>query len=113
MHKFTNANLIPVVNTIEEYNRIKNTKIDFAIHIDTGINRLGISSKDVKMIDLKNRNIKLVISHLSSSDEYKIKYNIKQKKLFNTFVNKKSEGVIFSLANTHGAILDNTYLYNM
>ena len=113
LHKFTNANLIPVINTIEEYKRIKDIKIDYAIHIDTGINRLGISSKDVKMIDLKNRNIKLVISHLSSSDEYKIKYNIKQKKLFNTFVNKKSEGVIFSLANTHGAILDNTYLYNM
>ena len=28
LHKFTNANLIPVVNTIEEYNRIKNSKID-------------------------------------------------------------------------------------
>ena len=113
LHKFTNANLIPVVNTIEEYNRIKNAKIDFAIHIDTGINRLGISSKDVKMLDLKNQNIKLIISHLSSSDEYKIKYNIKQKKLFNTFVNKKTKGVIFSLANAHGSILDKTYLYDM
>ena len=89
LHKFTNANLIPVVNTIDEYNRIKNTKIEYAIHIDTGINRLGISSKDVKMLDLKNQNIKLVISHLSSSDEYKIKYNIKQKEHFNK--NKKNE----------------------
>ena len=80
LHKFTNSNLIPVANTIEEYNRIKNAKIDYAIHIDTGINRLGISSKDVKILDLKNQYIKLVISHLSSSDEYKIKYNIKQKK---------------------------------
>ena len=57
MHKFTNANLIPVVNTIEEYNRIKNAKIDFAIHIDTGINRLGISSKDIKMLDLKKTEL--------------------------------------------------------
>jgi len=113
LHKFTNSNLIPVVNTIEEYNRIKNAKIDYAIHIDTGINRLGISSKDVKMLDLKNRNIKLVISHLSSSDEYKVKYNVKQKKLFNSFVNKNPKGVIFSLANAHGSILDKTYLYDM
>ena len=113
LHKFTNANLIPVVNTIEEYNRIKNAKIDYAIHIDTGINRLGISSKDVNKLDLKKRNIKLIISHLSSSDEYKIKYNIRQRNLFNTFVNKKPKGVIFSLANAHGAILDKTYLYNM
>ena len=113
LHKFTNANLIPVVNTIDEYNRIKNTKIDYAIHIDTGINRLGISMKHVKMLDLKNKNIKLVISHLSSSDEYKVKYNIKQKKLFSTFANQKNKSVIFSLANAHGSILDKTYLYDM
>ena len=113
LHKFTNANLIPVVNTIDEYNRIKNTKIDYAIHIDTGINRLGISTKHAKILDLKNQNIKLVISHLSSSDEYKIKYNIKQKKLFSTFANQKPKGVIFSLANAHGSILDKTYLYDM
>ena len=113
LNKFKNANLIPVVNTIEEYNKIKNDKIDYAIHIDTGINRLGISTKHVKILDLKNQNIKLVISHLSSSDEYKIKYNNKQKKLFSTFAKQKSKGVIFSLANAHGSILDKTYLYDM
>ena len=53
------------------------------------------------------------MSHLSSSDEYKVKYNIKQKKIFNTFVNKKPKGVIFSLANSHGAILNKSYLYDM
>ncbi len=110
---FKNANLTPVVNTIEEYNRIKSSKIDYAIHIDTGMNRLGISSKDVKMLDLKKGNIKLVISHLSSSDEYKVKYNIEQKKIFDTFVNKITKDVIFSLANAHGSILDKKYLYNM
>ncbi len=113
LEQFTKANLIPVVNTIEEYKRIKNANIDYAIHIDTGINRLGISSEDVKKIDFQNDNIKLIISHLSSSDEYKIKYNIKQKKLFNTFINEKTKGIIFSLANAHGSILDKTYLYDM
>ena len=62
LHKFTNANLIPVVNTI---------------------------------------------------DEYKIKYNIKQKKLFSTFANQKNKSVIFSLANAHGSIINKTYLYDM
>ena len=113
LHKFTNSNLIPVVNTIEEYKRIKNAKIDYAIHIDTGINRLGISTEEVEKLDLKNHNIKLIISHLSSSDEYKIKYNMRQRKLFNTFVNKKPKGIIFSLANAHGSILDKSYLYDM
>ena len=113
LEQFTKANLIPVVNSIEEYKRIKNANIDYAIHIDTGINRLGISSEDVKKLDFQNDNIKLIISHLSSSDEYKIKYNIKQKNLFNTFINKKTKGIIFSLANAHGSILDKTYLYDM
>ena len=113
LKKFINANLIPVVNTIEEYERIKDANIDYAIHIDTGINRLGISSEDAKKLNFKNDNIKLIISHLSSSDEYKINYNIKQKKLFNTFVNKKHKGVVFSLANAHGSILNKTYLYDM
>ena len=111
--KFTKSNLVPVVNTIDEYERIKNTNIDYAIHIDTGINRLGISYEDVKVLDLNNHNIKLIISHLSSADEYKIKYNIKQKKLFNTFVKKKTNDIIFSLANSHGSILNKTYLYDM
>jgi len=113
LHKFKNANLIPVLNTIEEYNRIKNARIDYAIHIDTGINRLGISPEEVAKLDLNNSNIKLIISHLSSSDEYKIKYNMKQRKLFDTFVNKKTKGIIFSLANAHGSVLDKTYLYDM
>ena len=113
LEKFTKSNLIPVINNIKEYERIKNADIDFAIHIDTGINRLGISSKDIKSIDFKNQNIKLIISHLSSADEYKNKYNMKQKKLFNTFMSKKYKGIILSLANSHGSILDESYLYDM
>ncbi len=113
LNQFKKANLIPVINSIEEYERIKKANLEYAIHFDTGINRLGISLDEIKMIDFKNDNIKLIISHLSSSDEYKTKYNVKQKKLFNTFVNKKPKGIIFSLANSHGSILDKTYLYNM
>ena len=111
--KFKKSNLVPVINSIQEYERIRRINLDFAIHLDTGINRLGVQSKDFKMLDLNNNKIKLIISHLSSSDEYKNKYNIKQKKLFDTLVKKKSKNVIYSLSNSHGSILDKTYLYNM
>ena len=113
LNQFKKANLIPVINSIEEYERIKKTNIEYAIHIDTGINRLGISLDEVEKLNFKSHNIKLIISHLSSSDEDKVRYNSKQKKLFNTFVKKKPKGVIFSLANAHGSILDKTYLYDM
>jgi len=112
-NQFKNANLIPVINSIDEYERIKKTNLKYAVHIDTGINRLGILPDEVKKLDFKDKNITLIISHLSSSDEYKIKYNMKQKKIFNIFVKEKPKGVIFSLANAHGSILDKTYLYNM
>ena len=113
LNKFTKGNLIPVINSIEEYDRIKNSNINYAIHIDTGLNRLGISFESIKKIDFKKPNIKLVISHLSSADEYNIKYNIKQKECFNTFVNIGHKNIIFSLANSHGSILDKSYLYDM
>ncbi len=113
LNTFTKANLIPVINSIEEYERIKNSNINFAIHIDTGINRLGIPNEDAHNIDFRNRNIKLIISHLSSSDEYKNNYNLKQRIIFDNLVKKNHKKLLFSLANAHGAILHNSYLYDM
>ncbi len=113
LNKFVKGNLIPVINSIEEYKRIKNSNINFAIHIDTGMNRLGISLENIEFLNFKNPNMKLIISHLSSSDEDKNKYNFRQKKIFNTFFKKVSKSVLFSLANAHGAILNKTYLYDM
>ena len=82
LNRFSNSNLLPVINTIEEYEKVKNSELKFAIHIDTGINRLGIPLDKINEIDFKNRNIQLIISHLSSANEYKNSYNLKQKKNF-------------------------------
>ena len=57
LKRFFNSNLIPVINSIEEYIRIKNSGLKFAIHVDTGINRLGIPIEKTKEIDFKNKNI--------------------------------------------------------
>ena len=114
INKFRKAKLIPVINSIKEYNILKKSNLNFAIHFDTGMNRLGIPIEKMKEIDFKNKNIKLILSHLSSADEYKNNYNLKQKTIFtklnNKFNNKK---VIFSLANSHGAVLNKSYLYDM
>ncbi len=110
---FFNSNLIPVINSLEEYEKVKKSGLKFAIHIDTGINRLGIPIDKTKKIDFKNKNIQLILSHLSSADEYKNNYNLKQKKIFTRLKNKFNDKVIFSLANSHGAILNKSYLYDM
>ncbi len=86
LKKFFNSNLTPVINSIEEYIRIKNSGIKFAIHIDTGINRLGIPIEKTKEINFKNKNIQLIISHLSSADEYNNNYSLKRKKIFTSIL---------------------------
>ena len=113
LKKYFNSNLIPVINSIEEYEKVKKSGLKFAIHVDTGINRLGIPIEKTKEIDFKNKYIQLILSHLSSADEYKNKYNLKQKKIFTSLRNKFNNKVIFSLANSHGAILNRSYLYDM
>ena len=115
LKRFFNSNLIPVINSIEEYIRIKNSGLKFAIHVDTGINRLGIPIEKTKEIDFKNKNIQLIISHLSSADEYNNNYSLKQKKIFSRLKNKfnNNNKIIFSLANSHGAVLNKSYLYDM
>jgi len=114
LNKFFKSNLIPVINSIEEYEKVKNSGLKFAIHFDTGINRLGIPIEYSKKINFINKNIQLIISHLSSAVEYKSNYNLKQKKIFTTLKKKiKNNKVIFSFANSHGAILDKSYLYDM
>ena len=113
LKNFSNSNLIPVLNSIEEYEKVKNLNMDYAIHLDTGINRLGIPYDEIHKIDVKDKYMKLVISHLSSSDEYKNRYNKKQKNIFNNLVKNFHKNQIFSLANSHGTILDKTYLFDM
>ena len=113
LKRFFNSNLIPVINSLEEYEKVKKSGLKFAIHVDTGINRLGIPIDKTKEIDFKNKNIQLILSHLSSADEYKNNYNLKQKKIFTRLKNKFNDKVIFSLANSHGAILNKSYLYDM
>ncbi len=115
LNRFSKSNLIPVINSIEEYKKIKNSGVKFAVHVDTGINRLGVPIEKTNEIDFRNKNIQLIISHLSSADEYKNSYNLKQKKNFSKLKNRlyNNKKLIFSLANSHGAILDKSYLYDM
>ena len=72
---FSKYKIIPILNDIDEYNYVsKNIKkyknLKFGLHVDTGINRLGINFKEFLGLKFKN-NIHILISHLASSDESK------------------------------------------
>ena len=50
---------------------IEKTKFKFGIHIDTGLNRLGINKKDLPKKIYNKKNLQIVLTHLASSDEKK------------------------------------------
>ncbi len=111
---FTNNNLIPIINTIYEYKRIKNNKIKFGIHIDTGLNRLGLDYKNIPNAIYNDKRIKLVISHLASADEKNNNFNNVQRKRFENIIkNFEIENLIYSIANSSGSVLSKSFLFNM
>ena len=106
--------LIPILNSKIEMKVIEKTKFKFGIHIDTGLNRLGINKKDLPKKIYNKKNLQIILSHLASSDEKKNIYNYFQNKKFksinNLFKNKK---IIFSLANSMGTILGKDFHYDL
>lgn len=115
---FNNNNIIPIINDKDEYNFVnknikKYKKLKFGIHIDTGLNRLGINENEfLKLISPQNK-IHIIISHLSSADEGKNNYNIFQNTKFIKAINLKINAKYKSLSNSMGIILGNTYHYDL
>ena len=104
--------IIPIINSITELNKI-NKKYKIGVHIDSGINRLGIKINELNNRKYKNLNIFILLSHLASAEEKKNNYNEIQnnlfKKTFKYFQNIK----YLSLANSMGTILGKEYHYDL
>jgi alanine racemase len=122
--KMIKENILIVINNFDQLNIIKKAfilrkkKIKCALHIDIGMNRLGFSPEQLKEVyyDIKNYlNIKLVMSHLSSSELKESPLNMKQlncfKKLINDFFFFKNTK--YSLSNSNGSFLGKKYCFNM
>ena len=111
---FKTHNLIPIINNLEEARLIINKKIYYGLHIDTGINRLGFNINEINNIIIKNDYLKLVMSHLASSDDYKNNYNHLQNKKFKYLIKKiNRKRVIYTLSNSHGSLISKDFLFNM
>ena len=106
--------LIPILNSKIEMKAVEKTNFKFGIHIETGLNRLGINKKDLPKKIYNKKNLQIVLSHLASADEKNNLYNYIQNKKFksinNLFKNKKT---IFSLANSMGTILGKDFHYDL
>ncbi|PPR45949.1 MAG: Alanine racemase 1 [Alphaproteobacteria bacterium MarineAlpha5_Bin6] len=111
-----NKKIIPVINSLENLNLFdhkENKKLEIAIHIDTGINRLGINEDDIPKINFDKYNIDLLISHLASADEINNKYNQIQQKKFEKISKKLNFIKNKSLSNSLGTLINNKFHYTM
>ncbi|HIK87226.1 MAG TPA: alanine racemase [Alphaproteobacteria bacterium] len=116
--------LIPVINNLENLKSWSkySTKRDYCIiHVDTGMNRLGINLKDIKN-SLNNKyfnkiNIKFIMSHLACAEDTNNLMNNKQlnelkdcTKLLSIITKKEIKA---SICNSSGIWLGKKYLLNI
>ncbi len=110
--------LTPIINNLDQLKRINKfnfhkKKMNAILNIDTGMNRLGLTSHEIDHI-LKNKDIlkvtkwDFIMSHLANSNDKKNTENSRQlmkiKQFSNVFPNIK-----LSLANTGGIKLGSKY----
>ena len=115
-------NFIPVLNTMEEWGEWKKSKDDHifgkndiaAIHVDTGMNRLGISScdMDIERSTLESYNIELIMSHMACADDNKHPLNKKQLAEFKRIQGKYSK-MKMSIANSSACYLGREYYFDL
>src|SRR5262249_3753389 len=105
---FAAHGLIPVINSLEQLEAWGNTG-PFALHVDTGMNRLGLSLKEVE--GLRNVHPQLVMSHLACANEPENPMNARQLKAFKA-ATAHFEGVRASLANSSGIFLGPDYHFD-
>lgn len=107
--------LCPVLNTVEQLKAWTGlgTAPQTALHIDTGMNRLGVSTSEFDVLIEQNgqevlRSIDLIMSHFACADEADHPLNAQQLERFKSVVSKV-EPMKTSLANSAGIFLGHDY----
>lgn len=114
---------IPVLNSIsqikswQKYATKKQITLPCLLHIETGIHRLGLESKDVEYLhnnpqSLKNLNILYIIAHFACADIYKHN-SIEQQ--YENFVDltQKLPKAKYSISASYGLFVKPKYRFNL
>jgi alanine racemase len=115
--------LRPVLNSADEieewaaFSKSARARLPAAIHIDSGMNRLGLSAAEVEAVAGAKSSwnafeLALVMSHLACSDEPEHAKNEVQRKAFDAFRAKLPKAAA-SLANSAGILLGRAYHYDL
>lgn len=114
--------LVPVLNSIEQvinwadYSKKTNLKMPCIIHIDTGMNRLGLSNNELDEFIEKNLqdylDIKYIMSHLACADVKDHPLNKKQLDEISR-ISKCFSGIPISFSNSFGVFLGKNYHFDL
>ncbi len=115
---FYEYHLIPILNDVyqieiwKDFARKKKENLKSAIHVDTGMNRLGLSSGEAQRLDVEGLALELVMSHLACANAPDSPKNEAQYRHFNQ-ARKRFSGVAASLANSAGIVLKKCYHFDL
>ena len=121
--EFAEYNLIPVLNSLSDieswssYAKTTSRKQSVVLHIDTGMNRLGLPTtefdrlvNDVGM--LSSLDVRVIMSHLACADEPDHPKNIEQLELFRRRTGQLRMPGLLSFANSAGTFLGTEYHFD-
>ncbi len=111
--QFAEPKLIPVLNSLAQI-RLWAARAPAALHIDTGMNRLGIGPDELPhaAVALKGATLSLVMSHLACSSELKHPMNAVQLQRFSDAATLFPKAPL-SLAATGGALIGAEYHFDL
>ena len=119
---FAELDARPVINSTTElaewdaFVATQNRRVGAAIHVDTGMNRLGISPEEAaalaSRLQNENHGITLLMSHLACAEIVDHPLNASQIRLFRE-LRMLYHGVPASLANSSGIFLGDTAHWDM
>lgn len=120
---YAKLNLCPALISISEaqewaaFGRAYGRKLPCALHVDTGINRLGFSMAEFAALledrfTMEGLNISLLMSHLACADEAWHPLNRRQAEAFGK-LRQQLPGVPASLANSSGLFLGDDFTHDL
>ena len=120
---YAKLNLCPALISISEaqewasFGRAYGRKLPCALHVDTGINRLGFSIPEfAALLDdgftMEGLNVSLLMSHLACADDGAHPMNRRQAEAFRA-VRARLPGVPGSLANSSGIFLGDGFTHDL
>lgn len=110
---FVEHGITPVLNSIDEARRWAPTNRRVALHIDTGMSRLGFSLAEVEVLAGQRKlldalQLEYVMTHLACAEEVDHPLNAEQLELFE-IARRKLPAARTSIANTAGIFLGPTH----